>query len=134
MLKIDLQKAYISISWEFLTQALYGLNFHPCFIHWVMKGRLKMVDRLKHLSVSQVCSICNTHSETHDHLFFLCKATKAVWLKVRGWLRIRRRMTTIASAIKHMKREKKGARLLNKRRSISPWQPRSDTYGMRVTV
>lgn len=36
MVKIDLQKAYDSISWDFLLEVLWGLKFHPCFIHWVM--------------------------------------------------------------------------------------------------
>lgn len=34
--KIDLQKAYDCISWEFLHEVLIGLIFHPCFIYWIM--------------------------------------------------------------------------------------------------
>lgn len=36
MVKIDLQKAYASISWEFLHEVLRGINFHPRFIYWVI--------------------------------------------------------------------------------------------------
>lgn len=36
MVKIDLQKAYDSISWDFLLEVLWGLKFHPCFIHWIL--------------------------------------------------------------------------------------------------
>lgn len=36
MVKIDLQKAYNSISWDFLREVFIGLRFHPCFIHLIM--------------------------------------------------------------------------------------------------
>lgn len=36
-IKIDLQKAYDTISWEFLEEVLIGLNFHPIFVEWVME-------------------------------------------------------------------------------------------------
>lgn len=56
---------------------------HSITVWLAMRGHLKIVDRLKHLCISQVCSICNTHMETHDHLFFVCKATEAVWTRVK---------------------------------------------------
>jgi hypothetical protein len=37
MLKIDLRKAYDTISWSFLHSVLGRLGFPPIFIHWVMK-------------------------------------------------------------------------------------------------
>lgn len=36
MVKINLQKAYDSISWYFLREVFIGLRFHPCFIHWIL--------------------------------------------------------------------------------------------------
>lgn len=36
MLKVDIQKAYDTVSWDFLKDVLYGLNFHPRSIYWVM--------------------------------------------------------------------------------------------------
>lgn len=36
MVKIDLQKTYDSISWDFLLEVLWGLKLHSCFIHWIM--------------------------------------------------------------------------------------------------
>ncbi|CAH9094512.1 unnamed protein product [Cuscuta epithymum] len=37
MIKVDLRKAYDTISWKFLEAVLNGLNFHPRFIGWVME-------------------------------------------------------------------------------------------------
>lgn len=36
-IKIDLKKAYDTISWDFLRELLMGLNFHPVFINWIMQ-------------------------------------------------------------------------------------------------
>ncbi|XP_074290914.1 uncharacterized protein LOC141617642 [Silene latifolia] len=36
MMKVDLRKAYDSIEWKFVHQKLYGLNFPPRFIDWIM--------------------------------------------------------------------------------------------------
>lgn len=37
LLNIDLQKAYDSISWNFLKGVLVGMDFPPRFIDWVME-------------------------------------------------------------------------------------------------
>ncbi|CAH1450864.1 unnamed protein product [Lactuca virosa] len=36
-LKIDLQKAYDTVSWDFLKQTLIGFKFHPFMIQWIME-------------------------------------------------------------------------------------------------
>lgn len=36
MVKIDIQKAYDSKSWDFLLEVLWGLKFHSCYTHWVI--------------------------------------------------------------------------------------------------
>ncbi|GLT27312.1 hypothetical protein SLA2020_023190 [Shorea laevis] len=36
LMKIDLSKAYDSVDWGFLEDLLYGLNFHPRFVHWIL--------------------------------------------------------------------------------------------------
>lgn len=95
MLKIDLQKTYDTISWDFLRDVLYGLNFHPCFVHWVMtcvtsatfsisinagthgfiKGQrgLRQGNVARHFLValeylSQLLVICTRDSDFHHHV------------------------------------------------------------------
>ena len=37
LVKVDLRKAYDSVSWDFLSEVLLGLGFPECFICWVMQ-------------------------------------------------------------------------------------------------
>ena len=37
MLKIDLQKAYDSLEWDYLEQVMFGLGFPKMFVQWIMK-------------------------------------------------------------------------------------------------
>ena len=37
MLKIDLQKAYDSVEWDYLEQVMFGLGFPEMFVQWIMK-------------------------------------------------------------------------------------------------
>lgn len=34
--KIDIQKAYDTVSWDFLHEILKRFGFHPCMVHWIM--------------------------------------------------------------------------------------------------
>lgn len=34
--KIDIQKAYDTVNWDFLHEILKRFGFHPCMVHWIM--------------------------------------------------------------------------------------------------
>jgi hypothetical protein len=36
ILKIDFEKAYDRVRWEFLSQVMVGRNFHPQWVSWIM--------------------------------------------------------------------------------------------------
>ena len=36
-MKIDLQKAYDSVEWDYLEQVMCGLGFPEMFVKWIMK-------------------------------------------------------------------------------------------------
>ena len=36
MLKINLQKAYDSVEWDYLEQVMFGLGFQEMFVNWIM--------------------------------------------------------------------------------------------------
>ncbi|XP_071699259.1 uncharacterized protein [Rutidosis leptorrhynchoides] len=49
-------------------------------------GRLPTQDRLERwgIQVDQVCPLCSSVKDSHDHLFIECSYTKLVWSKFRG--------------------------------------------------
>ncbi|XP_071708937.1 uncharacterized protein [Rutidosis leptorrhynchoides] len=62
----------------------------PChaFLLWmVIKKKLKTQDRLRDWEVQNgsnlVCVFCKRCVETHEHLFFECEYSAAVWMKVK---------------------------------------------------
>lgn len=90
------------------------------FTTWLaLRGRLKTVDRIKHITVCKSCCLCNSAPESHEHLFFKCGATIAVWDKIRMWLKLSRRMTTIPSAIKHFHRSRRGSPIVQKAKLVA---------------
>lgn len=36
-IKVDIQKAYDTVSWDFLHEVLRGLHYPTKFIHWIME-------------------------------------------------------------------------------------------------
>lgn len=64
------------------------------------------------------CALCTTHDEMIEHLFFKCTETKKVWKEIHCWIEMRRRTTTIKSAIKWIARNKKGSAIVQKARRI----------------
>ena len=52
------------------------------FILWLAsQNRLQTLDRLRKVGITERthCVLCNQDEETHNHLFFQCNYTKAVW-------------------------------------------------------
>jgi len=37
LIKVDLYKAYDSLSWSFIRQVLLGIGFPPLFVNWIME-------------------------------------------------------------------------------------------------
>ncbi|KAK4426529.1 hypothetical protein Salat_1421500 [Sesamum alatum] len=90
------------------------------FILWLgLRGRLATRDRLAFLQEDPTCSLCINTNETTKHLFFECPFSASVWSDIRQWLGINRRMSTILSAIKWLKKEKTGSSVQNKARLLA---------------
>ena len=62
------------------------------FILWLAaRGRLQTLDRLQRTGITSAtnCILCNSHPETHEHLFFQCSYSKAVWEATQEHARIK---------------------------------------------
>lgn len=55
-----------------------------------------------------MCDLCSKELETLDHVFFACDISRYVWDRIRDWMSITRRMTTLISALKWMIKEARG--------------------------
>ncbi|CAH9134267.1 unnamed protein product [Cuscuta epithymum] len=90
------------------------------FIMWLaLRNRLPTYDNLGFLDVINMCFFCKGGPETIPHLFFGCTFTGQVWDMVRQWLGLKRRMTTLLSAVKWIKEEHNGANIKAKSIRIS---------------
>ncbi|KAL2472026.1 Uncharacterized protein Adt_40162 [Abeliophyllum distichum] len=79
------------------------------FILWLtVKDKLLAKDKILFLDINSMCSFCINEDETSSHLFFACSFCKDVWNNIRHWMSIRRAMTTVASALKWLKKEARG--------------------------
>lgn len=103
-------------------KTIWKPNIPPRFFIslWLgLQGRLKTADRLKFLNITQVCILCNTCDETNAHIFFACSAANAVWSRIKVWLKLRRRMSSISMAIKWLERERGGSGVIRKARWLA---------------
>ncbi|KAL3628266.1 hypothetical protein CASFOL_027312 [Castilleja foliolosa] len=90
------------------------------FCLWLaIKGKLLTKDRLSFLSIDKHCVLCNRVDESATHLFFSCPFSMRVWECIRDWLGISRSMTTLASALKWIKKEARGTSTLSKAKRIA---------------
>jgi hypothetical protein len=65
------------------------------------------------------CPLCHLDAELHHHLFFSCSFVHSIWAAIRVWLGIRRSMSTLASALKWLKKESRGTRIGTKARKVA---------------
>lgn len=87
------------------------------FTTWhAVRGRLATRDRLGYRDIDQNCPLCRTSLESADHPFFKCDKTREVWTTIKGWLGLRRVISTIPSAIQWMTKEKVSAVIRKARR------------------
>jgi len=76
------------------------------FILWLaLLKRLRTKDKLYFVDIDVSCVFCQDHEESHSHLFFACRWTSLLWMKVKSWLRLNRDMTTINNSVRglHLK-------------------------------
>ncbi|XP_042041384.1 uncharacterized protein LOC121786833 [Salvia splendens] len=84
-----------------------------------LRNRLPTRDRLGYADIDQRCPLCNTGTESVDHLFFKCTKTREVWRVIKTWVGMRRPITTIPSAIKWFLKERNGVTVIRKARSLA---------------
>ncbi|KAL0386178.1 UNVERIFIED_CONTAM: hypothetical protein Sradi_3012100 [Sesamum radiatum] len=90
------------------------------FILWLgLRGRLATRDRHAFLQEEYSYSFCINTMESVSHLFFACPFSVHVWTNIRQWLGITRRMSTLPSEVKWLKKEKTGSSVQNKARVIA---------------
>ncbi|KAL0317948.1 UNVERIFIED_CONTAM: hypothetical protein Sangu_2209100 [Sesamum angustifolium] len=101
------------------THSFYGLG---------IRERLATRDRLAFLHEDPTCSLCINSKESAKHLFFECPFSSYVWSHIRQWFGITRRMSTLLSAVKWLKKGKTGSSVQNKR-GTSLWHARFIAFG-----
>lgn len=90
------------------------------FTLWLgVLGKLLTKDNLLYLDITRDCILCSLHEETCLHLFFDCPFSARVWNSIKDWLGITRAMTTLASALKWMKKEARGTTWHSKAKRIA---------------
>ncbi|XP_057965889.1 uncharacterized protein LOC131156317 [Malania oleifera] len=85
-----------------------SLPKHAFCLWFGVKGKLPTCDRLPVEGIEQSCVFCKEELETQDHLFFKCKFLEEVWREIKGWMGLRRSMSTIKAATKWIHKEVKG--------------------------
>ncbi|KAL0419128.1 UNVERIFIED_CONTAM: hypothetical protein Sradi_1326300 [Sesamum radiatum] len=90
------------------------------FILWLgLRERLATRDRLAFLHEDPTCSLCINSKESAKHLFFECPFSSYIWSYIRQWFGITRRMSTLLSAVKWLKKGKTGSSVQNKARHLA---------------
>ncbi|XP_022895208.1 uncharacterized protein LOC111409387 [Olea europaea var. sylvestris] len=103
-----------------------GEVWKPCitpkhsFLLWLAaQSKLLTKDKLLFLDIDRRCVFCRLFEETCDHLFFKCSFTSSLWGSIRSWLGITRSMSTLAIALKWMKKENRGTSWLTKTKRVA---------------
>ncbi|KAK4397985.1 hypothetical protein Sango_1274000 [Sesamum angolense] len=90
------------------------------FIMWLgLWEMLATRDRLAFLHEDPSCSLCISSKESTKYLFFECPFSAYVWSHIRQWFGITRRMSTLLSAVKWLKKGKTGSSVHNKARHLA---------------
>ncbi|XP_022855080.1 uncharacterized protein LOC111376355, partial [Olea europaea var. sylvestris] len=83
------------------------------------QSKLLTKDKLLYLDIDRKCIFCGGFEETCEHLFFKCSFTSSLWGSIRRWLGITRSMTTLAMALKWLKKEARGTSWLSKAKRVA---------------
>lgn len=76
-------------------------------------------DRLRMGDGDLMCVLCSMAHETHSHLFFQCNFVREVWSSIRAWLHINRRITTLRSGLKWIKKDVQGTLWVSRARRLA---------------
>ena len=108
------KRQWVAVVWSSCITPKYA------FILWVCaKSKLQTKDRLHYLDIDSMCPLCRAGEESVQHLFFQCTFSATVWGHIRAWLGISRAMSTIASALKWIKKEGWGTSWRSKMKRIA---------------
>lgn len=78
------------------------------FILWMaVLGKLSTYDRMFFLDVDTNCRLCRDNLETHEHLFFDCSFTKAIWETIRLRFGLPSNLTSIEQTTRWLSRNAK---------------------------
>lgn len=118
------------VCWNKLVWEQQSLPWHNLVLWLAVIGKLKAKDRLSFLDPNTTCVLCSQGEDSHGHLFFACTWASSIWTKIRSWLRITRRMSTLNSALKGLKSCRNGLEFRMRRVSLAIvvyliWQERN---------
>ena len=88
-----------AVSWSRVVWEQWSLTKYSFILWLAVMGKLRTRDRLPFILTNPTCSFYRCEEETHGHLFFACSWTVCLWDKIKSWLRIGKRMSTLNSAI-----------------------------------
>ena len=89
-----------TVSWSRVVWEQWALPKYSFILWLAAMGKLRTRDRLPFIPNDPTCAFCRSEEESHGHLFFSCSWTVSLWNKIKSWLRIGRRMSTLTSAIR----------------------------------
>lgn len=104
----ELRKREQPVLWAKTVWDAAILPKHAFTLWLAVRQRLSTKDKISYIELDPICPLCGQVSESHEHLFFTCSFSFSLWLQVKEWVGLKRRMSTMASALKWMKKEVKG--------------------------
>ena len=109
----------VKANWVRVVWESWALPKHSFMLWLAIKGRLRTKDRLIFPLEDPDCSLCRDAIESHEHLFFECSWTSALWALVRNWLDITKALSTLHSATKYFAVRSKHLKVRMRRVSLS---------------
>lgn len=96
----------------------WSLPKYSFILWWAVLGKLRSRDRLRFLPIDPSSVFCRHEEESQRHLFFICDWSCRLWVKIKSWLRIGRRMMSLNSALRGLHPKKKSMEARMRRVSL----------------
>ena len=109
----------VKVNWVKVVWESWALPKHSFILWLATRGRLKTKDRLIFALEDPDCSLCRNDIESHEHLFFECSWSSALWALVRNWLEITQVLSTLPSALRYLAVRKNHTKVRMKRVALS---------------